>query len=265
MSLKAIVEEVPENMNDFYVEGEGANEGKFVLSVESVGGFGLEDVGGLKKTMEDWKGKANTSRASLEAFGEYTPESIAELATKAQSAGKPSEALESLKAEYGQKLTASQSTIEQLQETIKKNAKSNTINNIFASNATSFQDGSSDLVKQIMSNYIGTDDQGNAFIFNDDKTGSRMSSKQGAWEQQMSTAEWLEGVKGAITSNGKFDGIKANDLKSMGFLLASNAKAGSGASSPSAPKAGVMTSEKWAKMSLTERTKHVKDGGNIPE
>ena len=38
-------------MNDYYVAGEGANEGKFILSVESVGGFGREDVGGLKKTM----------------------------------------------------------------------------------------------------------------------------------------------------------------------------------------------------------------------
>ena len=264
MPLKAIVEEVPENMNDYYVAGEGANEGKFVLSVESVDGFGLEDVGGLKKTMNDWKDKANTSRTKLDSFGEYTPESIADLALKAQSAGDPNEAIESLKAEYSGKLTTSQSTIEQLQATIKANAKSNTVNNIFASNATSFQDGSSDLVKQIMAEYIGTDDNGNAFIFNEDKTGARMSGKQGAWEKQMSPNEWLEGVKGAITSNGSFDGIKPNHLKSMGFLLASNAKHGSGATSPKAPNAG-MTKERWATMDLTARTAHVKNGGSVPK
>ena len=190
---------------------------------------------------------------------------IAELAIKAQSAGKPSEALESLKAEYAGKLTTSQSTIDKLQETIKKNAKSNTINNIFASNATSFKDGSSDLVKQIMSEYIGTDDGGNAFIFNDDKTGARMSSKQNAWEKQMSTGEWLEGVKGAIISNGNFDGIKPNHLKSMGFLLSSNAKAGSGAGSPKAPQAGIVTRESWAKMSIDAQTDHVRNGGSVPK
>lgn len=263
MSLKAIVDEVPAGLEDHYTAGTEANDGKFVLSVEPVNGFGLEDVGGLKRTLEDWKGKANSGRAKLEAFGEYTPESIAELSIKAQSAGKPNEALESLKAEYAGKLTTSQTEILQLQNKIKEGNHRNSVNNIFGSNATSFKDGSSDLVKQIMSPYIGTDDNGNAFIWNDDKTGARMSNKQGAWEKQMSTDEWLEGVKGAVSSSGKFSAIGDNDLKSMGFLLASGASTGSGAGSPKASPAG-MTAEKWAGMNLTERTKHVQLGGSVP-
>ena len=43
MLLKAIVEEVPEGMTDYYTSRE---DGKFVLGVESVDGFGLEDVAG---------------------------------------------------------------------------------------------------------------------------------------------------------------------------------------------------------------------------
>lgn len=265
MSLKAIVEEVPENMNDFYVAGEGANEGKFVLSVESVGGYGLEDVSGLKRSYDEVKAKALTRKEKLEAFGDYTPEQIKEFEAKALSAGKPNEAIESLKAEYAGKETGLQNTISELQNTIKQGNHRNAINNIFSSSATSFKDGAGDLAKQIMSEYIGTDDSGNAFIWNDDKTGARMSNKQGAWDKQMSPSEWLEGVKGAVTSNSKFDAIKSNHLSSFGFLLASNAKTGSGAGSPSSPKAGVVDATAWAKMTLGQRTEHVKNGGEVPK
>ena len=262
MLLKAIVEEVPEGMTDYYTSRE---DGKFVLGVESVDGFGLEDVAGLKRTLEEVKGKATTRKERLEAFGEYTPEQIKEFELKAKSAGKPNEAIESLKNEYGQKLTEKEQAIQQLQSKIKEGNHKNAINSIFASNATGFQDGSADFAKQIMSKYIGTDDDGNAFVWNQDKTGARMSNKQGAWEQQMSPSEWLEGVKGAVLSQSSFDGIAGSDLKSFGFLLASNAKNGSGAGSPSSPSTG-MTPEKWAGMNLTARTEWAKNnGGNPPK
>jgi len=260
MSLKAILPEVPEGLEDHYVAGTGANEGKFILSVESVDGFGLEDVGGLKRTLEEVKGKATSRKERLTGFGEYTPDSIKELEIKAQSAGKPSEALESLKNEMGQKLTASQSTIEQLEKQIKEGNQRNTINSIFASNASKFQEGSADFAKQVLSKYIGTDAEGNAFVWNQDKTGARMSSKQGAWEKQMSPGEWLEGVTGAVMSKGSFDGISSNDLASFGFMLSSNAKSGSGQGSPNAPSAG-MSPEKWAGMNLDARTKYAKENG----
>ena len=265
MSLKAIVSEVPEGLEDHYTAGTDANEGKFILSVESVEGFGLEDVNGLKKTMNDWKEKANTSRATLEGFGEYTPDSIAELALQAKSAGNPSEALESLKAEYSGKLTESQSTILSLQKTIKDNAHRNTIDNVFASRAGMFKEEFTDFAKGIFSSYIGTHDNGKAFILNDDKTGARMSDKQGQYNNEMDVDEWVSGVNSAVLSGGSFVGISSKDLKSMGAMMASNAKTGSGAGSPKAPQAGAMSSEKWAKMTITERTAHVKNGGDIPE
>ncbi|WP_029581949.1 hypothetical protein [Bradyrhizobium sp. URHD0069] len=61
MALKAIVEtieSVPEAARGFYKE----NEGKFILEVEPVDGFGLEDVSGLKNTL----GKEMTLRKRLE-------------------------------------------------------------------------------------------------------------------------------------------------------------------------------------------------------
>lgn len=67
MALKAIIEKLddaPEALREHYRAGtadEGA-EGKFVLGVEAVGGFALEDVSGLKTTL----GKEMTARKALE-------------------------------------------------------------------------------------------------------------------------------------------------------------------------------------------------------
>lgn len=67
MSLKAIVDEVPEGLADHYTKRE---DGKFQLAVDAVGGFALEDVSGLKSAL----GKERTNRQDLEhklsAFGD---------------------------------------------------------------------------------------------------------------------------------------------------------------------------------------------------
>ncbi|MFC3072357.1 hypothetical protein [Shinella pollutisoli] len=63
MALKAIVDAVdslPESAREFYVKDE--TSGKFRLDVESVDGFALEDVSGLKTAL----GKERTTREGLE-------------------------------------------------------------------------------------------------------------------------------------------------------------------------------------------------------
>lgn len=67
MALKAIldkIEDAPEALRDHYIAGTADNgaEGKFVLAVESVGGFALENVDGLKSAL----GKERTTREGLE-------------------------------------------------------------------------------------------------------------------------------------------------------------------------------------------------------
>jgi hypothetical protein len=61
MALKAILEKIddaPEALREHYTE----QDGKFVLSVEPVGGYALEDVSGLKSAL----GKERTTRENLE-------------------------------------------------------------------------------------------------------------------------------------------------------------------------------------------------------
>lgn len=78
MALKAIVDKIddaPEALREHYVAGTAENgaEGKFILAVESVGGWALEDVSGLKSAL----GKERTTREKLErdvvAFKDLDP------------------------------------------------------------------------------------------------------------------------------------------------------------------------------------------------
>jgi len=61
MALKAVldnIDDAPEAVRDHYTE----QEGKYVLTVEPVGGYALEDVSGLKSAL----GKERTARETLE-------------------------------------------------------------------------------------------------------------------------------------------------------------------------------------------------------
>lgn len=92
MALKAIIdklEDAPDSLREHYRAGtadEGA-DGKFVLGVEAVGGFALEDVSGLKSTL----GKELTLRKKLEkdvkAFEGLDADKAREAITKLEEFG----------------------------------------------------------------------------------------------------------------------------------------------------------------------------------
>jgi len=86
MALKAVLEKVddlPESVRAFYQE----KEGKFVLDVESVDGFALEDVAGLKSTL----GKELTRRKQLEKdfakFKDIDPDKAREALVRLEELG----------------------------------------------------------------------------------------------------------------------------------------------------------------------------------
>lgn len=90
--LKAIVaslDDVPEGVRDYYEAGtaEHETEGKFVLKVEPVDGFALENINGLKTTL----GKEMSLRKSLEKqvvkYKDIDPDAAREALAKLQEMG----------------------------------------------------------------------------------------------------------------------------------------------------------------------------------
>jgi len=76
MALKAILTDeefgaLPEGFGEHY---EKQNDGRYRLAVESVGGYSLEDVVGLKGALAEIRQKADERKKSLEKFADLDPD-----------------------------------------------------------------------------------------------------------------------------------------------------------------------------------------------
>lgn len=81
MAIKATVEsidELPEAMRGLYAE----KDGKFILDVEPVNGFALEDVGGLKTTLSKEMTKRKNLEKEFSKFKDIDPERAREALAK---------------------------------------------------------------------------------------------------------------------------------------------------------------------------------------
>ena len=255
MSLKPVVESkegLDEGIANLYVEKEG---GGFILDVDNSGPLKLEDVSGLLKTRDDWKAKATKKGDSLSAFGDHTPESIAEMMTRLESSGSNEEfqtQLTGLKSQHAEQLTSKDTELQNLMNQMNQMKQNNAINGVYSSHASIFKEGTSGAVKNIIGKYVGADDNGNPFIKDLASGSARMSNIAGQYEAQMTEAEFFEGIKGAITSKGSFAGVDAADIQVLSYLMSSSASGGSGAGTPHS--SGNMTKEQFNELNMTEKT-----------
>lgn len=78
MALKAILDSVDGLSDDLkkeytLVDTDGPLKGKYQLAVESVEGFALENVTGLKNSLEATRGERDAAADKLKAYGDITP------------------------------------------------------------------------------------------------------------------------------------------------------------------------------------------------
>jgi len=85
MALKAYLTDDEHSKLDEAQKGLYAKdaEGRHLLQVEGRDGFALENVQGLKSTVEALRSESNTLKGKLKGFGELTPEQAAEALRKA--------------------------------------------------------------------------------------------------------------------------------------------------------------------------------------
>lgn len=133
MALKSIVESLDdEALKPFYKQTEIDGKSVFLLDVESVGGFSLENVGGLKSALEKTKNEALTQKQALEAFkgldAKSAREALKELEALRSGDNSPDKIAESkikqLDAKHQEELSGVKSTAERyrgiLDETLRK-------------------------------------------------------------------------------------------------------------------------------------------------
>lgn len=111
MALKAILDStdgLSDDLKAHYTE----KDGKFFLGVESVGGFGLENVEGLKTALGKERGIAAELKKKLEAFADIEPSKAKEALAKLEEMqnwtpeGKVKEQLEAAKKELAARAQA---------------------------------------------------------------------------------------------------------------------------------------------------------------
>ena len=79
MSIKAIVDEVPEGMQEHYSQRE---DGKYQLAVEAPEGWALEDVAGLKSAYSKEKENRKALERKVKAYGDLDPDAAREAMQK---------------------------------------------------------------------------------------------------------------------------------------------------------------------------------------
>lgn len=92
MALKAIldsVDDLDENLQPLYAEQkEGPAKGKFLLQVEGVNGFALENVDGLKRALSTERSAKEEAEAKLKDFGDLNPDEARKAIEKAERLSK---------------------------------------------------------------------------------------------------------------------------------------------------------------------------------
>lgn len=118
MTLKAILtKEEHESLADHFKSEYVEKNGKFVLDVTQVDGWNLEDVRGLKSTMESERSRANELEKKLKKFGDLDPDSardalkrLTDLGDDPTTDNKVREQIEALKKQLNDKHTKDKSS-----------------------------------------------------------------------------------------------------------------------------------------------------------
>lgn len=92
MAIKSIIEKLedaPENIQSLYRAGTAEEnlEGKFVIDVEPVDGFGVENVSGLKNALSAERGETQKLKGQVKAFEGIDPDKAKEAIAKIEELG----------------------------------------------------------------------------------------------------------------------------------------------------------------------------------
>jgi hypothetical protein len=197
------INSLPEALRKEYKEiAEGKHKGKWMLDVKMSEGFALEDVAGLKSSLENARAERDAERAKFKAIGNHKPEEIAEAVSRLEEIKswnpdkKAEEAVKSREKQLNDKFSQEQKA---LQDQLK--ARENEINELLvtseATRAITEQGGNVQLLLPHVVSKIQVRRDGSgkpkAVVLNDDGN-PRISMKQGA-NGDMGILEYVESFK----------------------------------------------------------------------
>lgn len=231
MALKAIVQsldDVPEVMREHYKD---RTEGGYVLQVEAVSGFSLEDVSGLKDTLSSTREKLRKNREKLEAYGDLSPESAKDSAQKVIDMANwtPEEKVQQQIKAREQQLMERHSKEIRDRDTKLDNLKTSLEKNLIttaASAAITRHKGVPELLLPVVQRSVRMVEHNGEFIAQviDDRTGDPMISRKSGSTDPMSIDEFVEGLKSTPEFGRAFEGVGATGSGAIGSTSAGGVK-----------------------------------------
>lgn len=247
------IDAIPEPLRPFYKQQDG---GKFVLSVKQSEGYALENVAGLRATLQDQKLKHDKAQAALKAFEGLDAAKAREALTLLESGKlKGDDAVQAMRKELEAKLAEKDGEINRFRQAERNRSVSSAIDGAIAGRQE-IPAELRPLVRQMFADYIGVDDSGKVGVWNADKTAFRLTSKGSDYSAAMSAEEFIESAISAA-ANGKAGGLLSADHAAMlPALMRASGKSGSGATGNAVPP-GSMSREQFAKLTATEKAKAI--------
>lgn len=235
MSMKAIVptlDEIPELLREHYRDRE---QGGYILQVDVIGGFALEDVAGLKETLANTREKLRKSREKLEQFGDIEPsdakhamEKIGEMAswTPEDKVKQQIEARErQLVERHKKEKVDSESKVTRLKAALEKNLITTA-----ATSAIARHRGVPELLLPVVERHVkmveSSDGEFSAQVVTKDGT-PQISTKTGSVDP-MTIDEFVENLRSSPDFGRAFEGTGASGSGSSGTTASTGFKGGKG-------------------------------------
>ncbi len=218
MALKARLASLDGIAAEIAGEYSQQEDGSFVLSVEAVDGFGLENVGGLKSALQKERENAANLTKKLAGVGDLDAgnaraalDKIAEIEASGGASGKTQEALDALKSKLVGEHKAELATLGQRETMLTQQLTTSMVDNA-AAKAIAEHGGSMELLMPIIRNSVsakvGDDGVFSVRVLDNDGT-TRITGRQGEMGA-MGIAEYVGTLKALPVYAGAFSGNGAS-------------------------------------------------------
>jgi hypothetical protein len=261
MALDPIIEKIDSLPKDIQAHYEKTEDGKFRLAVNEHEGWALENIAGLRTTLQDQKTRHDKAQASLKAFEGLDATKAREALALIESGKlKGDDAINAIKKELEAKLAEKDGVIQKYQGEI-RGGKLNSALGEAMQGRKEFAPEVTPVIRDMLAQYIGVDADGKIGVWNADKTAFRLTGKGSDYSAAMSPREFVDGVMAAAASGKKLDaayGLDAAHFAMLPALMLPSAKGTGGGAMSGPASSGGMTREAFGKMSLTAKAQAVK-------
>lgn len=254
---------IPEPVRAFYAKDEAS--GLFRLKVKEKDGYALDNIAGLRSTLQDQKQKHDKAQAALKAFeGLDAAQAREALEMLKNGKLKSDDAVAAVRKEFEAKLAEKDGILTKMQQEQRQRLLSGTVSEAVSTRAE-VPANLRAIVGDIFSSYIGVNDAGQVGVWNADKTAFRLTGKGSDYGAAMTPQEFIDSAIAAAVAGKKFDGLSPAHAAALPELIRAQGKAGGSGASGSAGGSGAYSRDAFLALNATQKAMAIKSNPQLAE